>query len=30
MTITLTRDEESFELDERLPVLPLRDVVIFA
>ena len=27
--ITLTRDEESFELDERLPVLPLRDVVIF-
>ncbi|MEO8881308.1 MAG: endopeptidase La [Gemmatimonadaceae bacterium] len=29
MPITLTRDEESFELDERLPVLPLRDVVIF-
>jgi ATP-dependent Lon protease len=29
MTITLTRDEESFELEERLPVLPLRDVVIF-
>ena len=28
MTITLTRDEESFELEERLPVLPLRDVVI--
>jgi ATP-dependent Lon protease len=29
MTLTLTRDEESFQLDERLPVLPLRDVVIF-
>ena len=29
MTLTLTRDEEKFELDERLPVLPLRDVVIF-
>ncbi|MBA2683202.1 MAG: endopeptidase La [Gemmatimonadaceae bacterium] len=29
MTITLTRDEESFELEDRLPVLPLRDVVIF-
>ena len=29
MPITLTRDEESFELEERLPVLPLRDVVIF-
>ena len=29
MTITLTRDEEKFELEERLPVLPLRDVVIF-
>ena len=29
MTITLTRDEESFELEGRLPVLPLRDVVIF-
>ena len=29
MTLTLTRDEERFELEERLPVLPLRDVVIF-
>ncbi len=29
MTITLMRDEERFELEERLPVLPLRDVVIF-
>jgi ATP-dependent Lon protease len=29
MTITLTRDEEKFELEDRLPVLPLRDVVIF-
>ena len=29
MPITLTRDEDSFELEDRLPVLPLRDVVIF-
>ena len=29
MPLTLTRDEERFELEERLPVLPLRDVVIF-
>ncbi|HMA04054.1 MAG: endopeptidase La [Gemmatimonas sp.] len=29
MTITLARDAEQFELDDRLPVLPLRDVVIF-
>ncbi len=29
MPLTLTRDDESFELEERLPVLPLRDVVIF-
>jgi len=29
MAITLTRDEEQFELEDRLPVLPLRDVVIF-
>ena len=29
MPLILTRDEERFELEERLPVLPLRDVVIF-
>src|SRR6476661_4863470 len=29
MAIKLTRDEEQFELEDRLPVLPLRDVVIF-
>jgi ATP-dependent Lon protease len=29
MLIKLTRDEEQFELEDRLPVLPLRDVVIF-
>jgi ATP-dependent Lon protease len=29
MPLTLTRDDESFELHERLPVLPLRDVVVF-
>src|SRR5919108_5028844 len=29
MTITLTRDQERFELGERVPVLPLRDVVVF-
>ena len=29
MAIQLTRDEEQFELEDRLPVLPLRDVVIF-
>jgi ATP-dependent Lon protease len=29
MPLILMRDEERFELEERLPVLPLRDVVIF-
>jgi ATP-dependent Lon protease len=29
MPLTLTRGVESFTLDERLPVLPLRDIVLF-
>ncbi|MFI5243309.1 MAG: LON peptidase substrate-binding domain-containing protein, partial [Gemmatimonadales bacterium] len=29
MPLIIMRDEERFELEERLPVLPLRDVVIF-
>src|SRR5690348_6892897 len=29
MSITLVRDTEQFEIGERLPVLPLRDVVVF-
>jgi ATP-dependent Lon protease len=27
--VTITRDSETFEVDERLPVLPLRDLVVF-
>ena len=29
MPLTVTRDGETFEIPERLPVLPLRDVVVF-
>src|SRR5690348_13900607 len=29
MSITLVRDTEQFEIGERIPVLPLRDVVVF-
>ena len=29
MALILTRDAERFEVPERLPVLPLRDVVVF-
>ena len=29
MPLTLTRERESYEVPERLPVLPLRDVVVF-
>jgi ATP-dependent Lon protease len=29
MPLTITRDDETFEVPERLPVLPLRDIVIF-
>ena len=29
MSLILTRDTERFQVPERLPVLPLRDVVLF-
>src|SRR5690242_13653711 len=29
MRITLARDNDQFEISERIPVLPLRDVVVF-
>jgi hypothetical protein len=29
MALILTRDAERFEVPDRLPVLPLRDVVVF-
>ena len=29
MSLILTRDNERFQVPERLPVLPLRDVVVF-